>query len=95
MVTRAVDFAVVSAVLSFILLKGNMTASTAGFVLSCVTSLSSTISSSLMNLRDLEVSGVSLERLQEYRTLPQEVYEPVLGEESCGRFSSRPGTPER
>lgn len=91
-VTRVVDFAVVTAVLSFILLDGEMSAATAGFVLSFVSGLSSMISASLMNLRDLEVGGVSLERREEYRRLPQEVYEP--GEAEARQLSSRPGSPE-
>ena len=87
------DFVIVAAVLSFILASDSISASSAGFILSFVVGLSSQISYFMMSLRDLEVGGVSLERLAEYRELPQEVYEP--GDEGAGRLlSSRPPSPQ-
>ena len=74
---KLLDVGMLAAVLAVILLNSQVSASTAGFLITFVEGLSISLNWALLDLRNIELDGISLERLADFRKIPQEQHEPL------------------
>jgi ABC-type multidrug transport system fused ATPase/permease subunit len=69
---RIFDTGMLTAVLAVILINSDISASTTGFLISFVEGLSISLNWALLDLRNIELDGISLERLADFRAIKQE-----------------------
>ena len=74
---KLLDVGMLAAVLAVILLNSNVSASTAGFLITFVEGLSISLNWALLDLRNIELDGISLERLADFRQIQQEDHNPL------------------
>ena len=90
------DVFIVSTALALILTKSGMTGAAAGFIMVFASNITWNVNWMLINLRQFELKGVSLERTTEYRLLPREGGETLnqldknYGTDACEELNNWP-----
>lgn len=87
---QLMNVVITSTALLLILTRPGFTGASAGFMLLFASGISWNINWLLLNLRDFDLKGVSLERTTEYRLLPREDGEVLNADDA--RYSSEPVT---
>lgn len=82
---QLLDVVVVSTALFLILSRPGITGASAGFMLIFANGISSNVNWMLINLREFDLKGISLERTSEYRLLPREDGE-TLNDDDAGHI---------